>query len=200
MPDRQLNKEKVKQKRIDSYILGSHVTSEIIHRETNENVEKICKVVYFLMVQMTLQGTMFPLLCITLVNYFILDLKERSFFLPIPVRWVLINKNYHFGCVFVKWIAKWRQCFSLPFNWKTPLGYSIAWTLEYMAAFSLLFFCVCVMCIYLGLTWTISSILKDIANDLCLLEMDKKCDKNIIKLKRQFRDIVQSYAEVKELS
>lgn len=40
---------------------------------------------YFIMAKMSVVGTVLPALMLTLVNYFVYDLRDESYFLPFPV-------------------------------------------------------------------------------------------------------------------
>lgn len=63
--------------------------SKPIYAETIRSVEKMTEIVYFATVYLTIPAVMMPSCLITVYNYFILDLKEESFFLPLPQAFVL---------------------------------------------------------------------------------------------------------------
>lgn len=73
------------------FILGIH--SQIIYNEMNEKIERISKLVYTIFVEASIVGLVLPPLLITLVNYFIYDLKDESYFLPTPVKYVVQYRN-----------------------------------------------------------------------------------------------------------
>lgn len=56
--------------------------------ELNEKIERMSKLVYSIFVEASLVGLVIPPLLITLVNYFVYDLSEESYFLPTPVMYV----------------------------------------------------------------------------------------------------------------
>lgn len=59
--------------------------SKIMYNECNENVERMCNRIYFVVVKMSFVGIiLFPLVA-TVVSYFAGDLKEESYALPTPV-------------------------------------------------------------------------------------------------------------------
>lgn len=59
---------------------------------------------------------------------------------------------------------------------------------------------VCVVCFFIGVTWMLQSLIKDITGDLCLLKMDEKSDQGGRRLKESFDNIVQLSVEAKQLS
>lgn len=59
-----------------------------MYLELNEKIERMSKVVYSIFVEASVVGLLLPPLLITLVNYFIYDLKSESFALPTPVMYV----------------------------------------------------------------------------------------------------------------
>lgn len=54
----------------------------------NVKIERISKLIYFLVVKLTLLGVLLPALFITLINYFIYDLKDESYYLTFPIAYV----------------------------------------------------------------------------------------------------------------
>ena len=67
--------------------IGSKIcaTSTSIYIELNEKIEFICKLLHVVSVHLTVNGVMVPQLLITVINYFIYDLKDESYFLSFPV-------------------------------------------------------------------------------------------------------------------
>lgn len=64
--------------------LGSlnDTASKTMYIELNVKMERMTKLTYFLFVQLSVPGVMFPALFITSINYFVLDLGNESLFLP----------------------------------------------------------------------------------------------------------------------
>lgn len=62
--------------------------SNRIYNEMSERIEKVSEIFYFVLVKMTVPGVLLPSCLITIYNYFILDLKDESFFLPFPIAYV----------------------------------------------------------------------------------------------------------------
>lgn len=62
--------------------------SKQMYNEMSEKIEKVSEILYFVLVKMTVPGVLLPSCLITIYNYFILDLKDESFFLPFPIAYV----------------------------------------------------------------------------------------------------------------
>lgn len=63
---------------------GSHISSKLIYKNVIDKIEAI-SAIYFGMMKFTVPAMMLPLITLTLVNYFIFDLKEESYILPFPL-------------------------------------------------------------------------------------------------------------------
>lgn len=57
------------------------------------------------------------------------------------------------------------------------------------------------MCYFVGVMFLLTSMLKDITNDLRILNTDRKlADRNGIEVKRELCNVIQLFSEVKQLS
>lgn len=63
---------------------ASNAISRCLYNELNVKIEHTSHLIYFGIVVLTFIGCMIPALLITMVNYFIFDLEEASFYLPFP--------------------------------------------------------------------------------------------------------------------
>lgn len=63
-----------------------------MYRQLSEKIERSSKLLHTL-TEITFVGTNIPASLVTVFNYFILDLKKKSFFLPYPTLYV----KYTFG-------------------------------------------------------------------------------------------------------
>lgn len=54
----------------------------------NERIERMSELIYFVQVKLTMVALILPAVFITLVNHFVFDLNENSYFMPIPVVYV----------------------------------------------------------------------------------------------------------------
>lgn len=84
--------------RISIFIYFSRIgmtdsVSKMKCNKLNEKIERISKLIYFILVKLTPVGIILPALQITLINYFIHDLKDDSYFLSFQIMYVcsLIN-------------------------------------------------------------------------------------------------------------
>lgn len=65
---------------------GSHdVATESHYIELNAKIERISRIIDFLMMKLMFPAFIVPAVIITLVNYFIYDLKGESYFIPFSV-------------------------------------------------------------------------------------------------------------------
>lgn len=63
--------------------LGAHGT--ILYYEVIVRIKRISELSYNVLVEASTVGIFQPYVLITIVNYFIFDLKNESFYLPYPV-------------------------------------------------------------------------------------------------------------------
>lgn len=114
------------------------------------------------------------------------------------------------GCVSVrklKEVSKVHWCIiivffytRLPFNWRTPLGYAIALSVQGLAAYFTLVSISTVVCFLVGSCWLFISFIKEVSEDLCVLYDDKSAKRNHADLSKYYSNIIQTYADVKQLS
>lgn len=89
----------------------------------------------------------------------------------------------------------------LPFDWRTPLGYIVAWSCQTAAGLS-----ICAGVIVFGLmfasSWIFVIIADDITQELATFNDDVKKPikklKDLVEIKQQFCDVIQIYADAKE--
>lgn len=109
------------------------------------------------------------------------------------------------------WYPLLRTCqfFSrLPFNWKTPLGYSMTLSAQSAASFSTLFVSVPLLCFFVGCCVILVSFCEDITNELSMLNLfqnkNKRNNRPIAKLKVELKKrlcaIFQIYLDTEKLS
>lgn len=88
----------------------------------------------------------------------------------------------------------------IPFDWKTPQGYLIVFIDQCAACYFLCLSCTSIMCFAIGTCMMITSILRDIANDLSLLNEPIIFNARRNKMAQQFYDIIQLHCDAKQLS
>lgn len=69
-----------------------------------------------------------------------------------------------------------------------------------MGTFGIVFCPVPGICFLIGCSWLFICFAKDATNDLLFLNINGKLKRNHAEVKRRFRNIVRTYADVKELS
>lgn len=81
----------------------------------NERIERIFKLLHFLFVEMSIVGVVLPAALITIVNYFVYNLGDESWFLPCPAMYVYVTltvKLICFTCCFNKIFGVMLGCHS----------------------------------------------------------------------------------------
>lgn len=91
-------------------------------------------------------------------------------------------------------------CLRLPYDWKTPLGYSLAMLEQSIAAYSSCASVVSMGSFFIGCCWLIISFVKDITNELNLLNDNATSGQSDGKLLMDFIKVVKRHANVKQLS
>lgn len=91
----------------------------------------------------------------------------------------------------------------MPFNWRTPFGYLITISLQYiLAQYSIAFICP-VLCFFIGSCFLLKSFAGNITNDINSLNAvaKKKSDRNYAKkIRTIFCNAVQDHGELQQLS
>lgn len=55
-----------------------------MYHDVNEKIEKVSEIMYFILVKFGVPGLCVPALIVAMVNYYILEMGEKSFLLPSP--------------------------------------------------------------------------------------------------------------------
>lgn len=87
-----------------------------------------------------------------------------------------------------------------PFNWATPFGYLIALVLEYIFLFCSLLNSVAILCYSIAMPWLLQSCVKDISFEVSYLDVDEILNGNRMEMIDCFRNILQDFTTIKELS
>ena len=62
--------------------------SKTIYTESNEKIEQVSRLLYFIAMKFTFPGVMLPDLIVTFYNYFVHDLGDQSYYLACPAMYV----------------------------------------------------------------------------------------------------------------
>lgn len=180
---------------IDNIFAGSqNPIAEAEYIKINLNIEQISKIFNLLLTKLTTTGIILPCVIITAINYFIFDLGEDSFYLPIPVMYVWNFISYKRDQVITIFF------FRTPFNWKTPFGYLILLSFVCSSVLSMAFCMLPIACFVIGSYLLMISIIKDITkNDFRILS-DGISNENFLGMSRQFCSLMQKFSQLKQLS
>lgn len=177
-------------------ILGHDSTARDIYCKSNEKIERMSGLMgkYFAKLQIIPQSIIFFLRAN--LNYYIFDLGEDSF--ELPVQAVYVNQTYF---LFKRsWKIENFFISRLPFNWKTPLGYSIAFTIEGIVICGQVFSFVPLLSFFIGTCWLMLAFARDLTNQLTHLKYHGQTSRSHGQLKIKFNEILQMYSEARQLS
>lgn len=171
--------------------------SKAKYSKSSDRIEFMSKMVYVAAL-ISFLGLMVPALCVTIANYFWCDLEDKKMFhLPSPMLWVLKNTE---SSILNKF--QFPQLASrLPFDWETPLGYTVAFLIQSAAIFSILVGAVAAVCHLIGSCWMIVAFVEDISSELSTLNADEEesCP-NEREWKERVNNIIRLHSHVKGLS
>lgn len=177
---------------------GTHTT--IKYNEFNGKIEKLCE--WFCIAMFgTIAFYTIPLLIFAIVNYYVFDLADESFYLIFPTMYVLsglqrlndLKRNYftHFGHLRM-----------LPFDWKTPLGYAVASLAEAVAFSAVCVGVIPVLSLVFASSWLFIIIADDdITHKLAAFSNDVQISHEHYQeelMRRRFCDIIQLYSNAKQ--
>lgn len=90
--------------------------------------------------------------------------------------------------------------YSSPFDWKTPIGYLIPFSIQYITWILLFLNCSIILSFLSGACWILTSIAKDIGEDIQEVHRIKNVKSNRIEVKRKFFNIITFHSDAKQLS
>lgn len=93
-----------------------------------------------------------------------------------------------------------KNLFRNPFNWKTPLGYAITFSIQFGAWTFLLKLCCCILCFFGGVCWLLIAFIEDINSDIKNLNKIKRIRENDMKFSQQLVKIIHFHSTAKQLS
>lgn len=143
------------------------------YSKMNEKIERITKQFCVFVLITHIINLMLFLFLQTVINYYINDLGDESFSL--------------------EYFAKW------PFNWKTPIGYSVAFTIEFATDMCTQTWFVPTLGFFFGVCRLSITFAKDIASDLNFLNVGGTSTQRQAKLIERFCKIVELYGDARQL-
>lgn len=90
-------------------------------------------------------------------------------------------------------------CLRFPFDWKTPVGYCLAFVIECAAAFSVCSSLIPMICFHAGSCWLFVSFVNDTIIILSLFNLNVS-NENHDRVKERFFNIIKLQSVLKELS
>lgn len=89
---------KINHKKIEIYFcfVTGPSTKAILYEKLNVKIERMSNVTHFILFKLTFLGAVIPSILSTIVNYFVYDLGDKSFVLPISVMYALLLYNVDF--------------------------------------------------------------------------------------------------------
>lgn len=163
-----------------------------MYEKTNQVVENWCKRIIALFEKIILPLLILPIAMLSYCTYFTTDLGAASFLLPFPVWW---------GCwqqLFLFTLTNWTE-FRVPFDWKNPIGYFIAFILQAVCAALLIddaSFC---------MSFTISTFLfgitvaKDVKRNLKKINKSAKTKEHRSLIMGQLTELLDLFSSLKQL-
>lgn len=74
--------------------IDSNPNSKRMYNALNARIERMSRVIYFILVKVSMIGIVLPALLITAINFWFLDLGDESFFVPSQVMYVLKMSSF----------------------------------------------------------------------------------------------------------
>lgn len=88
----------------------------------------------------------------------------------------------------------------VPFNWKTPAGYLVAFLGETLSSACTIYTTTPIICFIVGACCMLAAFVKDIASELTAFNADKLADAKQPDVKKHFCKIIRMFTDVKQLS
>lgn len=184
-----------------SHLEPSDSALKVRRNGLNEKIERISKLIYFLVVKLTTLGVLLPALFITLINYFIYDLKDDSYYLSFPIAYVGSSIHIFVGLPFEFSTSFYPRFVRVPFDWKTPFGYLIVSIGVAVSMFVILSVFVPLLCFTIGSTLTAIFLTDDIVNNLIIFNnFTKKSTEHLEETKQHLCNIIQDFSQTKQFS
>lgn len=90
--------------------------------------------------------------------------------------------------------------FRMPFNWKTPIGYLVTFSYEYLSIFYVGIFCACNLLFPASFCWLISTFILDIQSELSDLNENYEMSGNSVQLNEKLCRFIELHQIAKQFS
>lgn len=130
----------------------------------------------------------------TIVRYHFLDMGSDSFYL-FTICWFVYCTSNQLYQIYHSTLIERRY----PFDWKTPVGYLVAWLAQHVSVLSMGFVNIQFPNLVIGSCWFFMFVAKDIADDVSAFNLVVKIrsNENRTKLTKRFFDIVRIHLDAK---
>lgn len=170
------------------------------YNNLNEWIEKWSEIFHFVFVKMSIPGNVMPCLTITLFAYLTTDQsKESAFRLMFPASWVLSKSSLTFPWTepLIISVRNFFNSIRFPFNWRTPLGYLIAFSGQSLGLFYIVQFYCAILCYFYEFCLFSTAFAEDIRREFIALTEAKKKSKEF---QEKMTEIIDLHSQAKELS
>lgn len=142
-----------------------------------------------------------PVILCTIINYYILDLGDESFILFCPTKFVSFKfKTENNSNQLKRHQANFEFNRRWPFDWKTPLGYLMAWLVQSAMCATAGLTDIVFFNLIFGSCWLFIHMSEDTTMDLAAFNTDITSNRKKIRPQtmKSFCDIVQLYTDAKQ--
>lgn len=142
-------------------------------------------------------ATIIPTVLLTIAahtNYFIYDLKDDSYFMPVSIWYKCLHENFS-PFIFHARSSLFRR---LPFDWKTPLGYSLANIFLSVSLFGQFLGTIATVCLSAGFSWLLISFAESITNDVKNLKCKRTRNRKLVEMQKMLRNIIVDLSDMKQ--
>lgn len=160
----------------------------------NPHVEKMTTILIVGIMVVMFPGAMFSRFILSYLTYYMTS-NNDAFELPFPYWWGTFHSAMQCGVIHLRFRLR-----RFPFDWKTPRGYLIAFTLQYIACMFLFLFIACSLSTGIGVYMFIKCLTKDIKNGLNSINEGAKINRDRVKISIKFNDIIHFHARSKQFS
>lgn len=181
-----------------------NVESKNKYEKLKEKVEIWTRKFRFSLVNVTVPALLMPQMIISYYLYFTTDLGSEAFSLAYPIWWVskfpFISTNLKFCTFYFHLFCFWYVLLRAPFNWRTPIGYLIIFSMECATSAYVCHFCACFIGTYIASCDIMFNFCDEIKSQIHIMNENSQTKENAEQFKKRVVDIIVFHAKVKQLS
>ena len=173
--------------------------ARLIYTEINPKSEKWCRLTNRIFTKLFLPTMIVPQVVYCFTVYFVTDLGNDAFEMLYPLWWASLALIHYIDASFSFSFHPFQNC-RFPFDWKNPIGYLIACTLQFILLIYLFHAAAFCVSIEIASYLLLISLTKDIKNtvyDMNSSQSDTKLRSTFLK---QICEFVQFHANAKRLT